>query len=1126
VPGQLRGRERELTKLVSATAAAADGRGSLVLVEGEPGIGKTRLTQEAAILARARGVLVLAGRCRENGGRPPLWPWIEALSRLADALDDDELREHVGDGGAYLVRTIPSIASRVRTVDPTAGDDEPSFALLHATVRFVERTAAHRPLLVVLDDLHAADHPSLELLALLTSTLPFSRLLVVGTRRTGREPDGAPIWHELHTGAERLTLTGLTPVAVGQLVEEIAGSGLTTPAVVDEIHRLTDGHPLYVRELARVLLTTTRPGTVPSLRSLPRGIAATLRARLAPLDAGTRTLLEAAAVLGRRFDPAVLTAMSDQDPELVTSGLAFALDAGIVDEEVDGRFTFAHALYREGLLADLPANRCSHLHLAAAEALERLAGAHASSRLVDIAYHRCSALPAGDAVTAAEAAVHAAAWATRQLAHGEAARHLEDALRALDHAPADARRRCEVATLVAEARFRAGDGRGARDAGWRALELARQLGDPALLVPAVLSFTRPWDLPGGVVDATRVRALEEALEALGPEDRSDRALLTARLAIESYFVDPVDHADELSRRAVADAEAVGDLRLMTEAMLARHLVRWRPLGIDGLDERRALGAQIQGHVRRLGDPELQLRGRIWHLQQLLEEGDRPGFDRELAAFERGADELRHPVYAALVPAWLAARSTFRGAFEEAEEQARIALEAGGRVHTRTEVQPIAVQTFGVQWFVLQRERGRLAELEGLAVATLDEVPTMRAWRAALALLYAETDRPDEARRQFEHLAADSFASLRRDGSWFSAMAMVATVCARLGDEVRARELYGALLPYAGRHVVTGWAVAYLGAVSHALGELAATLGRDGDAARHLDDALRAHRRMDAAPWVARTQHLQAELLGRSGRDEDREAAERKARAAVTTAAALGMLELHERADRLLVELRSRTASASTPAGGHGPRRSTEAPGRQAGRRAGEFRRHGEYWSIALDGEIVHLRDSTGLRHLAELVARPGREVHVLDLLAAASGVASERVPPTHAAEAGLRVGTVMSGSEAPDRLARAVYRRRIRELQEEIEAAEARGEAALAAERSGEQQWLVGELGRSLGLDSRRPPPEVERARIAVTNALRRSVQRMARSAPQLAAHFDRALRTGRFCAYAPPPADAVDWRR
>jgi tetratricopeptide (TPR) repeat protein len=1125
VPGQLRGRERELARLVSATGAAVDGRGSLVLVEGEPGIGKTRLAQEAALLARGRGVLVLAGRCRENGGRPPLWPWIEALSRLVDTLDDDELRDHVGDGGPYLVRTIPSIAARLRSVDPMAGDDRPSFALLHATVRFVERTAAHRPLLVVLDDLHAADRPSLELLALLTSSLPYASLVVVGTRRSGRETDGGLIWHELQTDAERLTLTGLAPDAVGQLVEEIAGGGFATPAVIGEIHRLTDGHPLYVRELARVLLTATPPGAVPSLRCLPRGIGATLRARLAPVDTATRTVLEAAAVLGRRFDPSVLSAMSDQAPELSTSALAVALAAGIVDQEPDGRFTFAHALYREGLLADLATKRRALLHLAAAEALERVAGANASSRLVDIAHHRCRALPAGDPRTAAEAAVHAASWASRQLAHGEAARHLEYALRALDHASEDDRRRCEVATLLAEARFRAGDGHGAREAGWRALELARQLDDPALLVAAALSFTRPWDLPGGVVDGARVRALEEALDAVEVKDRGTRALLTARLAIETYFVDPVDHADELSRRALVDAEATRDLRLTTEAMLARHLVRWRPLGAEGLAERRTLGARIQEHARRLGDPELQLRSRIWHLQQLLEDGDRSGFDRELAAFELGAGELHHPVYGALIPAWLATRSTLRGVFEEAEAQARTALEAGGRVHTRTEIQPLAVQTFGVQWFMLQRERGQLAELEGLAVATLEEVPTMRAWRAALALLYVETGRPDEARRQFEHLATDSFASLRRDGSWFAAMAMAATVCARLGDETRARELYRALLPYAGCHFVTGWAVAYLGAVSHALGELATTLGRDGDATRHLDDALRAHRRMDAAPWVARTQHLQAALLGRSGRPEDLEAAEDAARTAATTAATLGMLELQQRSDRLLGELTSRTASASVVVG---PElgRSSDAPSRPAGRRPGEFRRHGEYWTIALDGEVVHLRDSTGLRHLAELVARPGREVHVLDLVAAVSGVAPDRVSPTHAAEVGLRVDMLRSAPETPDGLARTAYRRRIQELQEEIEVAETRGEPALAAERRGEQQLLAGELGRSLGLGSRRPSPEIERARIAVTNALRRSVRRMAQSGPQLAAHFDRALRTGRFCAYAPPPADAVDWRR
>jgi hypothetical protein len=975
------------------------------------------------------------------------------------------------------------------------------------------------------DDLHAADEPSLELLSLLTGTLPLSRLTVLGTRRSGWGPDDSSVWHELDTVAERMTLTGLPPTAVRQLVEDVAAT-LATPTVLGEIHRLTDGHPLFVRELARLLHTTTPAGADPELRDLPRGIAATLRARLAPVDAATRERLDEAAVLGRRFEPAVLDAMTGQgaDP-LRSSGLAAALDAGIVEREPDGRVAFTHALFREGLLAELDPDRRAHLHLAAAEALERLGGTDPSARVVDIAHHRSRALPAGDPRAAAEAAVHAASWATRQLAHGDAGRHLEDALRALELRPDDRGRRCEVATMLAEARFRVGDGRGAREAAWQALELARELGEPTLLVPAVLAFTRPWDLPGGVVDAPRVRALEDALGVLDPEDRGSRALLTARLALETYFVDPIEHADELSRQAVSDAEATGDPRLTAEALLARHVVRWRPLGAGSLDERRELGERVQVFARRLGDTELQLRGRIWQLQNLLEGGDRPRFDRELAAFEHAADELRHPVYQALVPAWHATRSTLRGAFDDAEREARAALRAGSQVHTRTEIQPLAMQTYAVQWFTLQRDRGRLEELEELATATLDEVPTMRAWRAALAVLYLETDRPDEARRQYEHLAVDGFTTLRRDGSWFSAMAFAATACARLDDEPRARVLYPMLLPYDGRHLVTGWAVAYLGAVAQALGELAATLGRDDLAVRHLEEALRAHRRMDAAPWVARTQLAQATLLARSVGADDRRAAERKARAAATTAASLGMRELHRRAERVLDELPSGRATGAQ-AGNRPVAASRRARDGTAGGRLGEFRHQGEFWTLALDGEILHLRDTIGLRYLAELVARPGREVHVLDLLTAASGGSSAPVSRAQATLDGLQAVGAGAVPVGPDGAARAAYRRRIQELQEEIEAAEARAEHALAAARRAEQELLAGELAGSLGLDARRPAPEVERARIAVTNALRRSVRRMAGSAPTLAGHFDRALRTGRFCVYDPPPAEVVDWQR
>jgi DNA-binding SARP family transcriptional activator len=191
---------------------------------------------------------------------------------------------------------------------------------------------------------------------------------------------------------------------------------------------------------------------------------------------------------------------------------------------------------------------------------------------------------------------------------------------------------------------------------------------------------------------------------------------------------------------------------------------------------------------------------------------------------------------------------------------------------------------------------------------------------------------------------------------------------------------------------------------------------------------------------------------------------------------------------------------------------------------GTFRREGEYWTIALGAEIIRLKDAKGLRHLAELLRQPGRGVHVLDLVAATDGVGTERMPFSEAVHAGLRPsrGALTDG---PDGQARAAYRLRIEELEGEIADAETRGERDRISSLREEQQILADELTQALGFGMRRSSPEAERARVAVTNALRRVVRRMEGQAPGLAAHFDRSLSTGQFCTYTAAEPGGVLWR-
>jgi DNA-binding SARP family transcriptional activator/tetratricopeptide (TPR) repeat protein len=892
----LHGRAREVEELAGAVAAVRD-RGSLFVIEGELGIGKTRLLQEVAVRAEAQGATVLWGQCRENGGAPPFWPWVQILRLLAESLPDEVLARCVGAGGPYLARAMPNVVAHLPGVAPAPDSERAQFALFDAVATLLRRAAEERPLVVVLDDLHAADPGSVELLEFLAPEVARAGVVVVVALReipTG-SADLANSFAEIVRHALRLVLSGLDRSAVEAMVADLT-AGSASAEMSAKVHQLTEGHPLFVRELVR-LLADDEAGTPLPLRSVPEGIRQTMHARLAPLSASVRGLLEVAAVLGRDFELAVLAEVADVTPQRTLAMLADAVAAGIVEEGESGRYTFTHALFREVLYRELAPDRRARLHQQAGESIERLFAPGPGARLADIAHHLLHAAPAGDALRAADYAIRAGDWAAAHLAYGDAVRHFQGALRADAMLPADPARRCRLLIRLGGARFRSGHGHEARSTFDEALNLAREVGDGRLLAQAALAYAQPWDLPGMVVDESRVQALQDALDALDADEHRLRPQVLARLAVELYFADPIDQADDLSQQAVAEAREDADQETLARALIARHFLLWRPLGPTNLQERLRLAQKIQLLTREIGDPELRLRGRIWYLQNLLEAGDLTAFDRELEAFARAAAELRQPVYLSLVPMWRATRSLMRGDLDRAEQHAQEALEIGKGVHVRMEIQPLVVQTFGIQQFCLHRERGRLADVEPVVTATVEALPNVTSWRAALALTYLETGRSDDARRVFEELTVDGFP-LRADKNWFNAAALLSGICSDLGDAQRAAQMYERIRPYSRSHAIIGWASGYLGSFSHYLGQLATTMGRYDDAIAHFDDALRAHRRMGAAPWTARTQYHYADSLLRRSRPADRDRAAEMLAAATATTDSLGMEELNGRARAL------------------------------------------------------------------------------------------------------------------------------------------------------------------------------------------------------------------------------------
>jgi class 3 adenylate cyclase len=363
------GRSAELAELRTALDAAIGGTGRLVLVSGEPGIGKTRLAQELSKEAEARGCLVLWGRCWEGEGAPAFWPWVEALSAYARTLDPRTLRSQLGAAAPDLAQLVPDIQAALPDL-PAPAPTEPEqarFRLFGGVAAFLIGVASVRPLLLVLDDLHWADKPSLLLLQFLVRQLGTARLLVLGTYRDtelDRTHPLADVRTSLRRDAavERVALRGLSSPEVMTLLEARAGHALDAPgrALAAALQRETEGNPFFVQETLRHLADTggiaEQDGrwrvTTASIDELgiPERVREVVGRRLSRLSETTNGVLAQAAVLGREFDEAVLARVTGLDEVALDAALEEALAAAVL-RATRGRgvprYALGHALIRQ-----------------------------------------------------------------------------------------------------------------------------------------------------------------------------------------------------------------------------------------------------------------------------------------------------------------------------------------------------------------------------------------------------------------------------------------------------------------------------------------------------------------------------------------------------------------------------------------------------------------------------------------------------------------------------------------------------------------------------------------------------------------------------------------------------------
>jgi DNA-binding SARP family transcriptional activator len=890
------GRATEASRLHDAWREAAGGRRRVVLLAGEAGVGKTRLAAELGGYAHDDGAIVLYGRFEEEAPAP-YQPVVQMLRGWAGGASLAPLAERLGPRAAELGIVLPEFG-------PAASGDGSSLRgseLGAQRLRFFDALAAllaeiagSAPLLVVLDDLHWADLPTVQLIGhLARAPAPESALFLA----TGRAEEGSEALGTLLAGLrregmlQRIDLTGLDAVDTGALVTALGGRP-AGPGFVEQLHGETDGNPFFIAEVVHHLASADgRLGGAVALdeAGVPEGVREITGRRLARLSEPVRDMLATAAVIGRAFDFDVLEEVGPLRGDELVVALEDAVAALVLREDPErvGRYAFSHALMRATLYDSLSALRRARLHSRAGEALIARRGAQLDPHLGQLAHHFALAAPVDRPERAVDFALAAGRRADRLLAWEEAAGHYQAALRARELAgAADDRMRCELLLALGSSQERAG-AQEMRATFSVAAATARAVGDPALLGRAALGYAGRWSQLGRVEEDVAA-LLQEALGALGGEDSPLRARLLARLALELYYVGDPERRLALSEEAVALARRLGDPLTLATCLDARHYALWRP---ETVQERLAVAAELRRIAGTVGDPELELEGAGWTVVDLLELGDVAGADIQIAAASRLAATLHRPLYEWWTTLFRCARAQIDGRFDEAERLAQETLAIGQRGQAEN-----AVHVFAQAMFNIRREQGRLAEVEESVQGFIAMYPAVPAWRCSLALMYLELGREDAARAEFEALASAGFDTLPRDAQWLIAMTLLAEVCGRLGDAARAAELYEPLVPYAGRNVIVGRAATCNGSASRPLGVLAATRGEWSRAERHFRDALAMHEAMGARPFVARTQVAWAEM--EVARGEVSRARERLA-AAIVLADALGMAALGARARSLV-----------------------------------------------------------------------------------------------------------------------------------------------------------------------------------------------------------------------------------
>jgi hypothetical protein len=903
------GRDPELRRLTAALEGALAGSGRLVRIVGEPGIGKTRLASEAAEVAAARGARVAWGRCWESGGAPAFWPWTQVVRELG------------ADDAPFTAQAACS----------TAEAEQERFRLFDSMARLLTEASRTDPLVLIMDDAHAADIPSLLFLRFVAKTLRSSRILVLVTHReveARARPEIGDLLGKITRDGETVFPGRLEQTDIAAWLKDVGRAESEAAAV----YRATEGNPLFVREL----------------RELPRergwdvagsdAVRAAITEHLARVSSAARRTLEVAAILGREApwaDVALLSEAPTDQGAHVREGIAL----GVIEKRRRDVIAFRHVLLRDELYASIDARRRDVLHARAADMYARRGDLGEEDALAPAAHHELLAAGSAEGVTRAVQRVQrAAARAVKRVAYEEAAALLERAVALLEsRGVLEGSRSCELLVDWGEALMLSGSGPRGRDVCARAAALAKVIGESALIVRAALVYGS--EILTGRRDERMIALLRDALVAIGPEDSPERARVLGRLSSAILPV-PMDITEptRLATEAIAMARRCGDRSSLLHTMqfaVGAHAFRLPPT------ERLALVCETLSLALELDKPTIAATVFPWTIAADLELGDAAACEEHMHGLARLVERL--PMhYRIRLPLAQATRASLRGSWVEMDEGL---LQANALAEASETPLPRFLLAFARQGAHFARRDAAMHERDR---ASMNEVfkqltnsaPAYMSFSTALAADLGVIDRVT-AQAEVRSVLGSMWSIL--NSGVLQAAAPAAYSAIFVGDADLVAELFDGVAVAVENNPVIFLAgcAGSLGPTSLLLGDMAALLGRKDDAVKYYDAAIELSDSIGATLYSERAALHKSKLCAPSGRP---------------------------------------------PPPSARPAASASASPRIA------LSQEGEMWTLRAGDDAWNLKPSKGLSYLAMLIAHPHREIHVAQMVGAGEEVTGDAGP--------------------------------------------------------------------------------------------------------------------------------------